>query len=119
MNYRGDKFGVSSRYFRLDSAADETIESAPLEEISGSAYVQLTKNWRANYRASYDIDANTLRRQTGGLAYRDDCTRLELFYTRNNFDSDAIRDTTSFGIRFSLLTLGDFGVTTDDFGEER
>jgi len=119
VNYRGDKFGVSSRYFRLDSAADETIESAPLEEISGSAYVQLTKNWRANYRASYDIDANTLRRQTGGLAYSDDCTRLELFYTRNNFDSDAIRDTTSFGIRFSLLTLGDFGGSSDNFNGRR
>jgi len=116
LDYRGDRVGFGARYFRLDSAVNDLVQTplAPLQEISGTAYAQITDKWRASYRASYDIDANTLRRQTLGLGYRDDCTRIELFFTRNSFDNDAIRDTTSFGIRFSLLTLGDFGVRSDD-----
>ena len=121
LRYTGKKFGVNARYFRLDSAANDLVQTplAPLQEISGSTYLQLNKNWRANYLASYDIDANTLRHQTAGLSYSDDCTRFEFFYTRRSFDNDAIRDTSSFGIRFSLLTLGDFGTSTDDINRNR
>jgi len=126
VRYNGEKFGVNARYFRLDSAVNDVLDDdtlitplAPLEEVSGSAFIKLTKNWRANYTASYDIDDNTLRRQTGGLSYTDDCTRFEFFYTRNNFGSDVIRDTSSFGVRFSLLTLGDFGASSNDFAAPR
>lgn len=121
LGYRSTRFGLSARYFRLDSAANDLaqVPLAPLQEVSGSTYVQVTKNWRATYSASYDIDSNNLRRQSFGLGYFDDCTRLDLFYTRNSFDNDVIRDTDSFGIRFSLLTLGDFGASTDDFSEQR
>jgi len=40
--------------------------------------------------------------------FQDDCTLVEFVYNRSNFDSEVIRDNQGFGIRVSLLTLGDF-----------
>ncbi len=121
LSYRGDIVEFNARYFRLDSAANDLSLTplAPSQEVSGGAALRVTKNWTMRYNAFYDIDANNLSRQSGSIAYSDDCTRFEFIVSRNNFTSDLIRDTTSFGIRFSLLTLGDFGASSDDFNEPR
>jgi len=48
LRYSSKKFGINARYFRLDSAANDLIQTpqAPLQEVSGSTYLQVTKNWR-------------------------------------------------------------------------
>ncbi len=99
------------RYFRLNDASQQLIDTidAPQEEITGSVRLHMTKNWSTSYALSRDLDSDTTRRQSLGLQYRDDCTLIELLYSRRRFDNDAIRDNSGFGIRVSLLSLGDFG----------
>ena len=101
----------SARYFRLNSATRQLVDTldAPPEEIQGRVRLNLTENWSTSYALTRDLDSNTTRRQSFGLRYRDDCTLIELLYTENSFNNDAILDNSGLGIRVSLLTLGDFG----------
>ena len=102
---------ASGRYFRLNSASSDLVdtENAPPEEISGALRFNVTKNWSASYSATRDLDKDITQRQGFGIRYRDDCTLLELIYTKTGFSRDAIQDKSSIGIRVSLLTLGEFG----------
>ena len=112
LRYRGKRFSLSSRYYRLQGPNNDpvlSIPTAPREELSGRVGIKITDNWSTNYRGFYDIDANNLRRQRFGLTYKDDCTLVELFYNKINLNNDAVRDTSGFGIRVALLTLGDTG----------
>ena len=104
--------------FRLDPATSDFQDdpAAPPESIRGFTRLRLTDSWSLSYSATRDLDENVTRNQKLGLGFRDDCTEVELFFTRRNFDSDVIRDSTGFGIRLSLLTLGEFG---GDVGGER
>ena len=101
----------SARYFRLNSASSQLVDTlnAPPEEIRGTVRFNATKNWSASYSVTRDLDNDTTRRQAFGLQYKDDCTLIELLYTQNSFNNDAILDNSGFGIRVSLLTLGEFG----------
>jgi LPS-assembly protein len=102
---------AQARYFRLNDASQLLVNTlnAPPEEISGFVRLNMTKNWSASYGLTRDLDRQTNLRQSYGLRYRDDCTLIELLYTENRFNNDAILDNSGFGIRVSLLTLGDFG----------
>lgn len=102
---------ANARYFRLNSAGQSLIDTldAPPEEITGAVRLNLNKNWSTSYSATRDLDSNSTRRHAFGLRYRDDCTLIELLYTENSFNNDAILDNSGLGVRVSLLTLGDFG----------
>ncbi len=110
-SYRSKWLSTNWRYFRLDPATSELLANptAPPEAINGNVRLRLNDRWSISYNASRDLDANVTRNEGIGLAFQDDCTLVEFLYTRNNFDGDAIRDTDGFGIRVSLLTLGEFG----------
>ena len=101
----------SARYFRLNNASSQLVDTldAPSEEISGTVRLNVTKNWSTSYAISRDLDADTTRRQTFGLRYRDDCALIEFLYTENSFNNDAILDNSGLAVRVSLLTLGEFG----------
>ena len=101
----------SARYFKLNNTSSALVDTldAPPEELTGLVRFNLTKNWSTSYRLTRDLDAQTTRRQALGLRYKDDCTLIELLYTENSFDNDAIRNNSGLGIRVSLLTLGEFG----------
>jgi len=122
-SFRSKRFRTGWRYYRIDSATNDIdpldlqaingnlIDFDPLappEEISGNVRVKLSDKWSVRYSANRDLDRDITRRQALGLIFEDDCTRVEFLYNRSNFDSDVIRDRTGFGIRLSLLTLGDF-----------
>lgn len=105
-----DRIRADVRYYKLDTATRllSNDPTAPPEEISGSVRLKLTDRWSVNYRANHDIDNSLTRRQEISLRLQDDCTLIDFIYTENNFDNDAIRDSSGFGIRISLLTLGEF-----------
>jgi len=122
-NFRSERLSTGWRYYRIDSATNDpdplnpqVIDTslldfdpfAPPEEISGNVRLKLTDKWSVRYQANRDLDRDVTRRQELGLIFQDDCTLVEFVYNRNNFDSDVIRDNSGFGIRVSLLTLGDF-----------
>ena len=110
-SYRNKWLYTDWRYFRLDPATSQFQDNpdAPPEAIRGFTRLKLTDQWSLSYSASRDLDANITQRQRAGLMFQDDCTQVEFFFTRNNFDNNAIRDSNGFGIRLSLLTLGEFG----------
>ena len=109
-SYSGRLLSTSWRYYKLDPAARllTTNPDAPPQSISGNVRMKLNKNWSVSYSASRDLDEKVTRNQTAGLSFRDDCTLIELLYTRNNFNNDAIRNNNGISVRVSLLTLGDF-----------
>ena len=106
-----DRFSTDWRYFRLDSEVNDFIDdpTAPPEAITGGVRVNLTDNWSLAYRASRDLDLGETQVQSLGLAFRDDCTLVELLYTKNSFSNDITRSADGLGIRISLLTLGELG----------
>ena len=109
-SYRTERLSTSWRYYRLDTATRllNPDPTAPPEEVSGNVRLKLTDRWSVRYQANRDLDSKITRRQELGLMFEDDCTLVEFVYNRSNFDSDVIRDSSGFGIRVSLLTLGDF-----------
>ena len=108
--YRNKRLSTRWRYFRLDTATRALQDDplAPPEEISGNVRLKLNDKWSVRYQANRDLDRDVTRREELGLIFQDDCTLVEFIYNRNNLDSDVIRDNSGFGIRVSLLTLGDF-----------
>jgi len=111
LSYTGDRVKAGARYYKIDGAtlANSPNPLAPPEEVSGGVEVRVAKNWSTRYRATHDIDRNVTRRQDLALIYDDQCTRIELLYTKNNNNLGIVGNNTGFGIRVALLTLGDFG----------
>ncbi len=103
------RFNGNVRYYKIDNSIRGLLDdpSSPSEEISGRIGLKITKNWSANYSISHDIDNSLTRRQQLGLSYFDDCTRIDVFYNKRNFNGDVIRDSEGIGFRISLLTLGE------------
>ena len=113
LTYRGDRLSLSGRYFQLDQATQLVTDdpNALTEEASGVATLRLTDNWSVRGGLTYDLDSNDIRRQSYGLIYDDDCTRVEFLFRSTRLTDDALRDTQGFSIRISLLSLGDFSPT--------
>ena len=109
-NYRSERLSTAWRYYRLDTAtrALQNDPLAPPEEVSGNVRLKLNDKWSVKYQANRDLDRDVTRRQELGLIFQDDCTLVEFVYNKSDFDNDAIRNSSGFGIRVSLLTLGDF-----------
>ncbi|WP_371398061.1 LPS-assembly protein LptD [Fretibacter rubidus] len=108
--YNTSRFSADARYYRLNKrqTADSDILLAPAEELSGGVTVKLTDNWSTRYQAFRDIDADVTRRQDLSLIYDDQCTRIEFIYNRSRNDIGIVGDNEGFGVRISLLTLGEF-----------
>jgi len=108
-NYTTDRFSSSWRYYRLDSATRNFLADpdAPAESLIGNASVKLTDNWSVKYSAYRDLDDDITRSQALSLLWEDGCTLVEFRYNRNNYDNEVLRDSQGFGIRVSLLTLGE------------
>jgi len=100
---------LGARYFRSEGATAEEIfnPTAPSEEVSGSVRWRFARDWSTSYRAFYDVDSNEFRRQDIGLIFDDDCTRIELLYTRDTNDRGIVGNSDGFGIRIALSTLGE------------
>ena len=109
LNYRGKRFTLGSRYYRLDDSSAQLLDNpdVPSEAIEGEAILNINRNWSLRYAANRDFDRKVTREQEIGLIFKDDCTLLEIFYERNNFGSDVIRDSDGFGVRLTLLPFAD------------
>lgn len=101
---------LTGRYYKLNSAQGTTIlNNAPQEELSGSITIRPFGGWSVGYRAVRDLGLDVTRSQQASIGYKDDCTLIELFYEKRDFDNDLIRNDSEFGIRLTLSTLGSFG----------
>lgn len=102
---------LSGRYFTLNTppAVITAIPGVPPEEVSGRVTIRPLKNWSISGSLVRDLDQGTTRNRRLSIAYRDDCTLVELFVTEQNFNNDLIRNDQSFGLRITLSTLGSIG----------
>ncbi len=107
--YSGNRIRATTRYYRLDSQTALSLPTdIPSEEVSGSLSVKLIDNWSTKYSLFRDLDKKITRRQNLSLIYDDDCTRIELVYSKEENDLGLVKKSDGFGIRISLLSLGDF-----------
>ena len=111
LNFTSKYINTSLRYYRLNSAINSNFNNgAPNQEVTGNVNVKLSKNWSLDYSAGRDIDLKIMRNQRVSLTFNDDCTLVEVFFAKGNFDtaasSNVTRNTSGIGIRISLLTLG-------------
>jgi len=96
------------RYFGIDESllSDPTD---PSEEISASVGVELARGWRMQLGLTRDLDSDINLSQDIRAIYEDDCTFLEIAYTRTETQRGTIGPDEGLQIRIGLRSLGVFG----------
>ncbi len=102
------RFNGAIRYFTVDEAllVDPT---APNEEIQASLAAELAGGWRMQLGLTRDLDSDINLRQDIRAIYEDDCTFLEIAYTRSETRRGTIGPDEGIQIRIGLRSLGVFG----------
>jgi LPS-assembly protein len=101
--WRVDAYG---RYFSVD---DSLNPGNPSQELTSSVSVQLLRGWRVQFANRRDLDSDINLRQELRAIYTDDCTFLELAYTRSETVDRRLGPNEGFQIRVGLRTLGVIG----------
>jgi hypothetical protein len=81
----------------------------PNEEVSGEIGVELIRGWRLQAGLTRDLDSDINLRQDIRAIYEDDCTFLEIAYTRSETQRGTIGPDEGIQIRIGLRSLGVFG----------
>ncbi|MBL8548117.1 MAG: LPS-assembly protein LptD [Hyphomonadaceae bacterium] len=102
------RFSAVGRYLNLDEAfaLDPTD---PTEEISANVGVELARGWRMQFGLTRDLDSDINLRQDIRAIYEDDCTFLEIAYTRSETQRGTIGPDEGLQIRIGLRSLGVLG----------
>jgi LPS-assembly protein len=102
------RFNGSIRYFGVDEdlLSDPT---APNEEITAAIGAELARGWRMQFGLTRDLDSDINLRQDIRAIYEDDCTFLEIAYTRSETRRGTIGPDEGLQIRIGLRSLGVFG----------
>ena len=100
------RFTVNARYFNLN---DNIYPTDPHEEVEASVGVDLARGWRAEFGLTRDLDSDINLRQEIAAIYEDDCTFLEIAYSRSETQAGTIGPDEGIQIRVGLRSLGVFG----------
>lgn len=112
---------LSTTYKRLRAVGqyykiDERI--SPLGTADEGVYVRgefrVTDQYSFIFGQLRDIESNLNARQEFGIAFEDECSRLELVYQRSELTDRTLGPEENIQVRFSLKTLGDFGSSEFD-----
>jgi LPS-assembly protein len=102
------RFSAVARYFNID----ETLvldPGDPTQEIIAHVGMELARGWRMQFGVTRDLDSDINLRQDIRAIYEDDCTFLEIAYTRNETQRGNIGPDEGIQIRIGLRSLGVFG----------
>lgn len=105
---RFGRFTGSARYFQYDEAF-ALDPNTPTEEITAQIGVELIGGWRAQAGLTRDLDSDINLRQDIRAIYEDDCTFLEISYTRRERRTSTQGPDEGIQIRIGLRSLGVFG----------
>ncbi|GAM99682.1 outer membrane protein Imp [alpha proteobacterium U9-1i] len=100
------RFSASARYFQIDQTL---APGNPNEEVSGYMGVELARGWRMQLGLTRDLDSDINLRQELRAIYEDDCTFLEISYTRSETLDRSLGSDEGLQIRIGLRSLGVFG----------
>jgi len=101
------RFTVATRYFSIDEGLVPAGD--PTDEISAQVGVDLARGWRMQLGLTRDLDSDINLRQDIRAIYEDDCTFLEIAYTRTETRRGTIGPDEGLQIRIGLRSLGVFG----------
>jgi LPS-assembly protein len=102
------RFSANARYFSVDDSV-QPDPTAPNAELSGQIGIELARGWRAQAGIVRDLDSDINLRQDIRAIYEDDCTFLEISYTRSETTRGTIGPDEGVQIRIGLRSLGVFG----------
>jgi len=102
------RFHGGARYFQYDESF-ALDANTPTEEVSAYAGVQLAGGWRMQAGLTRDLDSDINLRQDIRAIYEDDCTFLEISYTRRERQTSTQGPDEGIQIRIGLRSLGVFG----------
>ncbi|MGE0739706.1 MAG: LPS-assembly protein LptD [Hyphomonadaceae bacterium] len=102
------RYSAQARYFSIDDQFI-TDPDAPSAELIGLVGVDLARGWRMQFGVTRDLDSNINLRQDIRAIYEDDCTFLEISYTRSETRRGTIGPDEGLQIRVGLRSLGVFG----------
>lgn len=101
------RFDVRARYQGVDDSLAPPGD--PNEQVSGSVGVDLARGWRMQLGLTRDLDSDINLLQDIRAIYEDDCTFLEIAYTRRETRRGTIGPDEGLQIRIGLRSLGVFG----------
>jgi len=102
------RFTGVARYFNIDEGI-QTDPTDPNEELTAQLGVELARGWRMQLGVTRDLDSDINLRQDIRAIYEDDCTFLEISYTRRETQLGNLGPDEGLQIRIGLRSLGVFG----------
>jgi LPS-assembly protein len=100
------RFTGNARYFSINNTLSP---GDPQHELDANVSVELARGWRAQFGVVRDLDSDTNLRQEISAIYEDDCTFLEIAYTRSETRAGTIGPSEGVQIRVGLRSLGVLG----------
>lgn len=102
------RFSGYARYYNIEESL-QVDPTDPNEEITAALGVDLARGWRMQASLTRDLDSDINLRQDIRAIYEDDCTFLEISYTRRETQLGALGPDEGLQIRIGLRSLGVFG----------
>ncbi|MDX2273879.1 MAG: LPS assembly protein LptD [Hyphomonadaceae bacterium] len=100
------RFYGNARYYSID---DVLAGGDPSEEINGTVGVEIARGWSAEAGLRRDLDSGINLSQQIRAIYQDDCTFLEIAYTRSETRDRTLGPSEGLQIRIGLRSLGVVG----------
>ena len=100
-----DKVRGYVRY--LSDKTDAT--GVTVRDIQGAGEIYINKTWGLTVAGIRDLENNVWRTRELGLLYKDECTRVEIVYQREETYNRTLGPSDNVLVRLSLATLGDAG----------
>jgi LPS-assembly protein len=100
------RFAAGVRYLNVDGALNAGDR---VEELAADISARLVDGWSANVGFRRDLDSDINLQQRLALIYQDDCSFLELAYSRSETFDRRLGPSEGFRIRVGLTTLGVIG----------
>ncbi len=98
-------FRVLGSYLLLGARSDPVIEER--EELRLTAVSQFSRYWQFRAFGVHDLTIDQTLAIGAGVAYEDECLRLDVSYQREEFEDRDLQPRDAVFIRLSLKTLGD------------
>ena len=102
------RFSARARYYSVDEAFLPSAQT-PAEQIAATVGVELARGWRTQFGLTRDLDNAINLRQEIRAIYEDDCTFLEITYSRSETSSGSLGPSEGLQIRIGFTSLGVFG----------
>ncbi|WP_312166024.1 LPS-assembly protein LptD [Phenylobacterium sp.] len=95
------------RYLRDRSNPISLDTNGRVENLDLGGEVFVTKNWSLTAYGQRDLASDAWVLRDIGVAYRDECLRLDVFFRREDAIANRLGATESIGFRLTLATLGE------------